>query len=343
MLKEEKVNKSDVSITSSNSNKIKKDKKNNNKDIEENKDSKILLPDNLEEIVYYRQLKNDKTKENIVKDMTRNGVLYLTCCGESYKNLLLDHHKYKTCTKCYVSYKLDNNNKLLNNILEEHIIENEKEILLKIKCNICNFINKKEIDICYSCKRMKESNIIIFNVPSKREIGYNTKLLVAEETYIKLNYNFSIYKKAEEDGIDTINMKQLIEYIKDNKLMEEKQYNIIKNKILRSTSIYRLYNNDKYINILNFIKRINFSIKAVSKLNDYQWQTFRLNIEKILDQEIERINENDDENKFKFSCKNKSCSDNVDMEDVFCSDCKKDLISCEKCFEGDCDIDDEDD
>lgn len=306
--------------SASSENKIEKDINNNI----------LKIHDDLDIIVYYRKTKNDKTKANIVKDMTRNGILHLTCCGESYKNLLLYHDKYTTCPKCYLSYKLDNNGKLLNNILKQHIIDNEKEILNKIKCNLCSSINKKQIDICFNCKKEQNAVINVFNIPSKKDIGYNTKTLISEETYYKLKYLFEIVKSAEKDGVDTSNWKILIDYIKENKLVEEKQSNIIRNKFIRTKSIYLLYNDSKYDKIENYIKRLNFSIKGISKLNDIQWNKFRVELEKKLNSELEKNNKL---NELNFSCKNDICEEEVSIENNYCKSCEADLKKCKNCNE----------
>ena len=51
-------------------------------------------------------------------------------------------------------------------------------------------------------------------------------------------------------------MKPLVDFIKENNLLKEKQPNIIIRKIQRCRSILHIYNNDKYKNINNIIKRI---------------------------------------------------------------------------------------
>jgi hypothetical protein len=71
--------------------------------------------------------------------------------------------------------------------------------------------------------------------------------------------------------------------------MEEKQVNIIKNKLIRCHSINYLYNEEKYEHIKGFIKRINFSIKSLAKLDNSQWSNFRMNLKNLLDNEINKI------------------------------------------------------
>lgn len=85
-------------------------------------------------------------------------------------------------------------------------------------------------------------------------------------------------------------MKELIDYIKINKLLEEKQYNIIKFKIQRAHSIMLLYKDEKYKNIINYIKRINFKINDIGKLLPEQWKQFRLFIENDLNEQLNIYN-----------------------------------------------------
>ena len=160
--------KQDLPLTPSNSNDIKQEKK---------KNKVIHLPVNLLLVVYNRSFKIDKTKHVIIKE---NNNLYLKCCNNIYNNLVLNKDNYITCNDCFVSYKLDNNNKLINTILNEHIIDKEKEILKSITCNNCNYIDKKEINICYKCKKIQDALIYEFKSPNKDDIGYEAKLLVAK-------------------------------------------------------------------------------------------------------------------------------------------------------------------
>lgn len=288
-------------IESNNNDNINENKKINNKskklknNEKKNKNDIISLPENLYEIVYYRKLKNiDKFKPLYYK---KGDQIYLQCCSIKYEDKEISNKNHITCIKCYNTYKIsekENNGlfELYNTVLQKHNIENEDEIYKKIKCNNCNYIDKKEINICYNCKKLEDSKISVFNIPDQNEIGYESKLLLASETYNKIRFNDSIYIKAYDDGVDVSEFKNLIDYIKQNKLMEEKQVNIIKNKLIRCHSINYLYNEEKYEHIKGFIKRINFSIKSLAKLDNSQWSNFRMNLKNLLDNEINKIQNN---------------------------------------------------
>ena len=153
-------------------------------------------------------------------------------------------------------------------------------------------------------------------------------------------YNNNIYENAEKDGIDTTNWNILIDYVKKYK----EDYNVykIKNKIVRSRSLILLFNDNKYkdIEIQEKLKKINFSFKTLYNLEQHHWEEYRMFIENKLNKyiedrnkKLEKISENNIKNKLIFPCKNESCIDYVDMENVFCDDCKKDLKPCKNCKE----------
>lgn len=226
----------------------------------------------------------------------------------------------------------------------ENKIDNDDILIDKIKCKKCNKLTKplknKKVELCYKCNKENQGNDFInnfkvFDEPNKNEIGYNSKILAAEETYIKLNYLNSLFITAKDDGIDITNLKELIDYIKENKLIDDKQYNIIKFKILRASSLISLFNNNKYVYIQNYIKRINFKIKDIAKLLPEQWNQFRVFIEKYLDKQLENIKEKD------YPCKNDICEETVNVEGIFCNDCRENLKICKGCKKEFC-MDDED-
>lgn len=259
----------------------------------DNKNNIISLPEDLNMVVYYRRLNIDKFKSSYFK---YNNKCYLRCCGQDYKEKEINYNNSVTCVKCYKNYKLSEKNDSKNNlyeifssILPEHIIDNEEEIYNKIKCNSCNHIDKKEIDFCFRCKKLKKSKIIIPEIfPSKEESGYKTVSSFAGETLNTIKYNANIYQTALDEGVNVYEMKPLIKYIKENKLMEEKQSNIIINKIIRSHAILHIFKNDKYISIKDIIERIYIDIKAVSKLDENQWPIFRNNLITKLDNELKK-------------------------------------------------------
>lgn len=295
--------------------------------------------DNVYEIVYYRKNNLDKFKTSYYKN---NGKRFLRCCATDYKEKEISYNNKVTCYKCYKTYHLsENDNKdnslynIIEEILPEHIIINEEDIYNKIKCNICNCVSKKEIKLCRNCNKQEQgrkfiSNYKVFNEPDKNKVGYNCKVLAAEETYIKLVYLDNLFITARNDGVDITDLKELVEYIKENKLIEDKQNGIIKNKILRSSSIMSLFNDDKYINIQNYIKRINFKIKDLSKLSREQWNSFRVFIEKELNEQINLIN---NKNKEQYYCKNteQDCDETTTTKDTFCDLCIKNMKICNNC------------
>jgi hypothetical protein len=260
-----------------------------------NKNNIIPLPENIHEVIYYRNLKNiDKFKPLYYR---KDNKIYLKCCSINYEDNEISNKNNVTCIKCYNTYKISKkeNNELydlFSIILPEHEIHNEKEIFNEIKCNNCNFIDKKVIQFCYKCKKVKKAEIIIPNIfPSENELGYKTVLSFSGETLNAIKYNANIYQTAFNEGVNVYEMKPLIKYIKDNKLMEEKQSNIIINKIIRSHAILHIFNNIKYSSIKNDIERIYFDIKAVSKLDENQWSIFRNNLITKLDNELSKLDD----------------------------------------------------
>lgn len=278
-----------IEIKNKNFNKNKKlniDEKKNNKDY-------LPLPDNLNEVIYYRYIKNSYSYYIF------EGKKHLQCCNTKYDNKEISHTNFITCYKCFRTYNLsedvDKNNlhTIFVKILPEHIISNEKEIYNKIKCNICNYIDKKEIDFCFRCKKLKKAEIIIpEKFPSKEESGYKTVKSFAYKTLNTVKYNANIYQTALDEGINVYEMKPLIKYIKENNLMEEKQNKIIINKIIRSHAILHIFNDNKYLHIKDIIERIFFDIKAVSKLDENQWTIFRNILITKLDNELDNYNKN---------------------------------------------------
>jgi hypothetical protein len=244
----------------------------------------IKLPHNLFEVIYYRHINNNKYLPGY---HTTNGVAYLECCGKQwdYKEL---NSEGVTCKRCFKTYKI-NNNRLTNEILPEYIINNENYLLSKIKCNKCDYISKKEINLCYNCKNLKNVKIIEYPMPQENDRAKETKLALAGKCYNNIIYINSIFLKAHKEGLVKNGWKPLIDYIKDNKLMEEKQINIIKNKIIRCNDITFIYNLDKYKNIQGFIKRLSFSLNSLSKLPDDDYQSFKYDLTEKLDNYLDKI------------------------------------------------------
>lgn len=175
---------------------------------------------------------------------------------------------------------------------------------------------------------MENALINIFELPDINSIGYEAKLLLANETYNKIMYISEIYNKAEKDGIDTNDFDELIDYIKKNKITEEKQINIIRKKLIRCKFILNLYNNEKYKHIQDFIQRIHFSTKAVAKLDNNQWHYFKDNLIHKLNNELNNFN-----NENVIIEKNDNKNNIIDIDDM-----KKDkCIKCSKlCQVEDC-------
>lgn len=96
---------------------------------------------------------------------------------------------------------------------------------------------------------------IVTELP-KDDVGIRTVKTFASETFTKINFNSNIYDIAQKEGINVYEMKPLVNFIKENKLLKEKQPNIIIRKILRCRFISDIYNDDKYKCIQDIIKRI---------------------------------------------------------------------------------------
>lgn len=242
--------------------------------------NKIKLHDDLYEIVYYRYVNVDKYLSGY---HINNGIPYLECCGKqwNYKDL---NNKQVTCLKCFKTYKL-NNNKLIKYILQEHIISNEKDILNDIKCNLCKKIYKKRIELCNRCKCIERCKPIVTELPDEK-VGIITAECFASETFHQLCFYDKIYNSAKDEKINVYEMKPLVNYIKKNNLMKEKQPNIIIKKILRCRYILEIYNKDKYKNIQDIIKRIYINLDYLPRLDDEHFNYFKDILIDILNKEL---------------------------------------------------------
>ena len=259
-----------------------------NKNKKNKKVDHVSLPDNLIDVVYYRNIDNNSFLPSY---KTYNGIAYLNCCGKKWDYKELTNENGVTCLKCYKTYKLNVNNKLINEILQNHTIPNEDEILKKIKCNniYCSNIYKKEIELCNGCKYVDGCKPIVTELP-KDDVGIRTIETFASETYVQLHFYDEIYKTARDEKINVYEMKPLVEFIKNNKLMKEKQPNIIIKKILRSRYILDIYDEDKYKNLQDVIKRIYINLDYIPKLDDYQFNHFKDLLINMLNDEMEKKN-----------------------------------------------------
>lgn len=288
--------------TPSNSNETKSKKKNSTK--KNNKEEEIKLPDNLLEVVYHRYIYINNNNY-ISKYILLENKKYLKCCNTEYKEKEISNENLITCKKCYKTYKLSEGPdvtgcyKIIKFILPEHIIPNERDLLDKIKCNKCNYLYKKEIDLCIKCKNIEDCEIIEYEKPNEEDEGYETKIALAGKCYFNIEYISGIFDKAYKEGLVKSDFKALIDYVKKNKLMDEKQKNIITNKIVRCHDIYDIYNLDKYINIKSYIKRLEFSLKAISKINDSSFRIFKNNLVEKLDNYLENYDNSTSENTIK--------------------------------------------
>lgn len=130
------------------------------------KDTILKLPENLIEVVYNRNFYKDKYCYVF-------GLQYrLNCCNIINEDYDFKKDKNITCTKCFRTYnfkekyKSDDKHDALNVIiLPEHVIKNEKEIYNKIKCNNCNHISNKEIELCFKCKNLESCKPIVTKIP----------------------------------------------------------------------------------------------------------------------------------------------------------------------------------
>lgn len=310
-----------------------------------NKDKILPLPNDLLEVVYYR---HNNLKASYYTDEKNKNIL--KCCGKNYSRNELKIGKGITCTRCYRTYTLyrdDNKNKnyVKENILNEHLIDNEIEILNKIKCknDNCNYICKKEVGLCHKCKNIQKCQIIEYELPDEKEKGYKTKLAAAGKCYFTIKYIAGIFDKAYEEGLIKSDFKELVEYVKKNKLMDEQQKNIIKNKIVRCHDIYDLYNLDKYKNIQEYIKRLEFGLNALAKLDDSSFRVFKNDIRSKLDNEYIKNQEQNGIIYCSFVSKLNSsgrvgrCTNNLEKKgkceyhQQFCDNCKENLDGMCKC------------
>lgn len=316
-----------------------KNRKRKNNNTTKNGSDKIKINDNILEVVYYRNINSNKF---LPKYFLQKDIPFLECCNKQYNDISLFNNEV-TCTCCYKTYILlysdkkdnfNNNYKLVKKILPEHIINNENELLLKIKCNTCDFISKKEINLCTHCYKDKQgtefiNNFKLFNKPDINDEFYKSKMIAAQETYSKILHLTNLYTQAQKDGIDVTNFNEIVDYIKENKLMEDKQKNIIKFKIQRAYAIMLLYNEEKYVNIQDYIKRINFKIKDLSRLSHDKWLSFRKYLEDVLDEELKvNVKENSKENNIiidEEKIKNECC---MKCDNILKSD---ELRNCNKC------------
>lgn len=272
--------------------KIKKNKnksKNNNHKKDKSNNEEILLPNNLFEVVYYRHIVNN----NLPGYHTAKDIPYLECCGKQWDYRPIGNNGV-TCLRCYKTYTLNSDNKLKYNILPDHVIHNENVILNNIKCNNkrCNYISKKEISLCYNCKNIERCEIKEYPMPDKCDKVKETKIALAGECHNSIMYTSGIYDKARKEGLVKNGWEPLINYIKNNKLMEEKQVNVIKNKIIRCGEVKLLYNLDKYKNIQCFIKRLYFDINSLAKLKEDDYHSFKYDLIELLDEEINKNEDN---------------------------------------------------
>lgn len=251
---------------------------------EDNKQSIIQLPDNLLEVVYYRHVKSDKFLPFYNK--SEEGKIYIKCCGLEKE---INNTNKTTCIKCFRTYYVSEKDKIICKILPEHNISEEKKIYNKIKCNNCDNISKKEIILCSKCKYVEGCRPIVTKLPDEK-IGQKTVECFASELYTRILFYTNVYKTAKNEGINVYEMRPLVEYIKENNLLKEKQPNMIIKKILRCEYILNIYNNDKYKNIQHIIKRIYFNLNYVIRLDDYQFGFFKDMLIDILDKELEKEN-----------------------------------------------------
>jgi hypothetical protein len=246
------------------------------------------------EIVYFRKLKNNDKYKPLYYEI--NNKKYLKCCNTKYEEKEISYQNHITCNKCFITYKLSNKKvngiyEIFSIILPEHEITNENEIYKKIKCNQCDIIDKKEIVKCFKCKNKEKCKITEYTLPDINEEGYETKLALAGKCYNTIMYTANIYSKAHKEGLVKNGWNPLIEYIKKNKLMEEKQINIIKNKIIRCNYIMDLYQNEKYKDIQDYIKRLDFSLNSIAKLTDDDFLSFKYDLTEKLNNEVINNNE----------------------------------------------------
>lgn len=308
----------------------------NKENVKKEEDNILDLPKNLLEVIYNRNIENNYSY------FKKNHKKYLRCCNTDYKNKEISSTNFITCSKCFRTFNLsseaDEKNiyKIFVKTLKEHIIKNEDELLKQVNCNTigCNYISKKEIDFCYKCKNMEICIPIITKLPDKDKEGIETVKTFASETHNNMLFYKKVFETAKKEKINVYEMKPLVDFIKNNKLMKEKQPNIIIRKILRSIYILDLYNEDKYIKNQDIIKRIYINLDILAKLDDTQFTSFKNILINMLNKEIEKKGDtNIEDDTLEYSCKNGSCVDNVNIEYTFCNSCKNSLKKCEKCNE----------
>lgn len=296
----------------------------------------IPLPDNLQEIVYYRNMKGVPKYRGI--KVVKNNIPYLSCCKEINYSSVLNNDNYITCQKCYMSYKLNNENKLMNIEINEHKIINTKEILKEISCNneCCDYIGKRKIDFCNICIKNRKFNESIFfykeasiDVLGHEVINEYTKFIYND--IIKYGNLVDIGKKAGYDLHDK-NML-LIDYLKKFQktlFKDNKTQKSIKNKVLRSYALMNIFNDNKYKNIKYIINRIGFDINLMANIDDQTFLDFKNYIISKLDKYaldeniIVENNESLPDNNIKY-CGNygHGCSEYVNKRS-YCVDCMED-------------------
>jgi hypothetical protein len=127
-------------------------------------------------------------------------------------------------------------------------------------------------------------------MPNENDECKETKLALAGECHNSILYTSNIYDKARKEGLIKNGWKPLIDYVKNNKLLEEKQINIIKNKIIRCGEIKFIYESDKYKDIQNYIRRLYFDINSLAKLKDDDYYSFKFDLIELLDKEFKKTN-----------------------------------------------------
>jgi hypothetical protein len=314
---------------------------------EKNIEKNIQLPENLFDVVFYRYNKTDpKYKEYIYNDK-KNNTLHLKCCNIKYIDKILTFNNYITCIKCYKSYKLNDNNKLIKKELPEHNIPNEKDIYNKIKCNNekCihgfnndHYIGPKEIIFCYKCSRYKKFNKTVYFCEAVDEnvIGYNTINKSTKFVFQDIQRYSDLFLTGLKENIDLrVNKNFLVNYYKKY-IPDLKTHKSIINMPIRCYSLSVLFKEDKYKNIQDIIQNIGFDIKLMSLLEDQDFADFRKYIENKLDDFIninssdseslktidDEININDNESLYSddsYSCI--QCGNYVPVKGIKCKGC----------------------
>lgn len=242
----------------------------------------------------------------------------------------MDKQSIPTPSNSNETKKEKNKNNKNNNNIEENLI-----------CSKCKKENKFLYNIglykgfCRSCKNNDLLNILIkntifFDKLDDKQKGYRTINNFVETLYYKLLYNNNIYTDAIKDGIDITNWKILIDYIKKYKEIDTIK---IKNKILRSRSLILLFNEDKYKDIQDIIKGINFSFKTLYSLDEDQWLDYKIYLEQLLDNKLNEKNKNNDDI---TSIDNSNIKNVLKCKYDFCNNyknCKCNIKICDNCDE----------